>query len=268
MPTAVRLPRAGSETPNKHLPDQPGGALDGYHWDAWEKVEEELDGRIGADSAEPLAPCGFERVDPSRVGVGRTNVLSPQRMSAATRWRQLIFRRCRVCRIAGLTAYRHGAPSMRARLGLGAQPLSRELAPIRRLRFSFALATYIVRETTHALVSKHAGSFRNNRSTSYSAATTSPAQPSRTASNRPCATSRNSSSLESSPLGTAPAGAPPPPSSTRSARPAALRASSAHATCSTPRRSASQRPPNLGRHRSSWDCPTVCVRGCDLGVRG
>ena len=37
---------------------------------AWEKVEEELDGRIGADSAEPLAPCGRERVDPSRGGVG------------------------------------------------------------------------------------------------------------------------------------------------------------------------------------------------------
>ena len=50
--------------------DQPGGALDGDHWDAWEKVEEELDGRIGADSDEPLAPCGRERVDPSRVGVG------------------------------------------------------------------------------------------------------------------------------------------------------------------------------------------------------
>ena len=57
-----------------------------------------------------------------------------------------------------------------------------------------------------------------SRSTSCSAATTSPAQPSRTASSRPSATSQNSSRPGSSHPGTAPAGEPPPHSPTHSAR--------------------------------------------------
>ena len=100
--------------------------------------------------------------------------------------------------------------------------------------------------------SKPDDSARTNPSTSCSAATTSQAPPSRIASTRPYATSKNSSTLESSPLGTAPAGEQPPPSPTHSARPATPRVSSAPATCSE-------------RHRSSALETTLRV---DRGVVG
>jgi len=78
------------------------------------------------------------------------------------------------------------------------------------------------------------GCFPINPSTSSSAATTSPAQPSKTASDPPCATSPTSSHPGSLRQDTAPAGAPRPRSPTHSAPLTAHQALSARATCSTP----------------------------------